>query len=140
MSAVRRFVEVRLGLKLNETKSKVDRPRNREFLGFSFFRRNGIHFRVAPKTIERFKERVREMTSRSNGWSMERRIRALCAYFRGWMQYFRLAQTPSVYRNLDSWTLRRLRLCLGNNGSALGRDCVNSVRWACRNGFVSNTP
>jgi group II intron reverse transcriptase/maturase len=112
MSAVRRFIEGRLGLKLNEEKSKVDRPQNRKFLGFSFFRRNGTQFRLAPKTIERFKDRVREITARSNGWSMERRIRALTAYFRGWMQYFRLARTPSVYRNLEGWALRRLRLCL----------------------------
>jgi group II intron reverse transcriptase/maturase len=112
MSAVRRFLEGRLGLKLNEEKSKVDRPRNRKFLGFSFFRRHGTQFRIAPKTIERLKERVREITARSNGWSMERRIRALRDYFRGWMQYFRLARTPSVYRDLEGWTLRRLRLCL----------------------------
>jgi len=112
MSTVRRFIEGRLGLKINETKSKVDRPRNRKFLGFSFFRRNGVQYRIAPKTIERFKDRVREITSRSNGWSMERRIRALRDYFRGWMQYFGLARTPSVFRDLDGWTLRRLRLCL----------------------------
>lgn len=112
MSTVRRFIEGRLGLKLNEEKSKVDRPRNRKFLGFSFFRRKGIQLRVAPKAIARFKDRVREITARSNGWSMERRIRTLRDYCRGWMQYFRLARTPSVYRDLDSWTLRRLRLCL----------------------------
>jgi RNA-directed DNA polymerase len=112
MSAIRRFIEGRLSLRINEEKSKVDRPRNRKFLGFSFFRRNGVQFRVAPKTIERFKARVREITARSNGWSMERRIRALSAYFRGWMQYFRLARTPSIYRDLDGWTLRRLRQCL----------------------------
>ena len=112
MSAVRHFIEGRLGLKLNEEKSKVDRPRNRKFLGFSFFRRNGIQLRIASKTIARFKDRVREITSRSNGWSMERRIRTLRDYFRGWMQYFRLARTPSVYRDLEGWTLRRLRLCL----------------------------
>jgi hypothetical protein len=112
MSAVRRFIEGRLGLKLNEEKSKVDRPQNRKFLGFSFFRRNGPQLRLAPKTIARFKDRVREVTARSNGWSMERRVCALTAYFCGWMQYFRLARTPSVDRNLEGWALRRLRLCL----------------------------
>jgi group II intron reverse transcriptase/maturase len=111
MSTVRRFLEGRLGLHINEQKSKVDRPRNRTFLGFTFFRRNGIHLRVASKTVERFKVRVREMTDRRNGWSMEKRIRALSVYFRGWMQYFRLARTPTVYRELDGWVLRRLRLC-----------------------------
>jgi group II intron reverse transcriptase/maturase len=112
MSAVRRFLEGRLSLTVNEQKSKVDRPRNRKFLGFSFFRRDGIQLRVAPQTIERFKERVREITARSSAWSMERRIRTLHGYLRGWMQYFRLARTSSVYRDLDGWALRRLRLCL----------------------------
>jgi RNA-directed DNA polymerase len=111
MSTVRRFIEGRLGLRINEEKSKVDRPRNRKFLGFSFFRRNGIRFRVAAKAIERFKARVRKITARSNGWSTEQRIRALYVYCRGWMQYFRLARTPSVYRDLDGWVLHRLRLC-----------------------------
>jgi RNA-directed DNA polymerase len=111
MSAARRFIEGRLGLRINEEKSKVDRPNNRKFLGFSFFRRNGIRIRVASKTIEGFKARVREITDRHNGLSMERRIRQLRVYLRGWMQYFRLAATPSVYRDLDGWTLRRLRQC-----------------------------
>jgi group II intron reverse transcriptase/maturase len=111
MSAVRHFIEKRLGLKINEAKSKVDRPRNRKFLGFSFFGREKIRIRVAPKSIERFKTRVREITARSNGWSMERRIATLCIHLRGWMQYFRIAETPSIYRALDGWVLRRLRLC-----------------------------
>lgn len=111
MSTIRRFIEGRLGLKINEAKSKVDRPRKRKFLGFSFFRRNGIQIRIAPKSIEHFKNRVREITARSNGWSMERRISTLCVYLRGWLQYFRLAETPSIYRDLDGWVLRRLRLC-----------------------------
>jgi RNA-directed DNA polymerase len=111
MSTVRGFIEKRLGLRINEQKSKVDRPRNRKFLGFSFFRRLGIHVRIAPKAIERFKARIREITSRSNGWGMERRIRALIAFRRGWAAYFRLATARDVLTDLDKWTLRRLRLC-----------------------------
>ena len=112
MSGIRKFVEGRLGLRINEEKSKVDRPHNRKFLGFSVYRMKGIHIRVAPKAIERFKKRIREITARSNGWSIEQRIHVLSDYLRGWMQYFRLAKTPSVYRVLDGWTLHRLRLCL----------------------------
>ncbi len=111
MSTARRFIEGRLGLRINEEKSTVDRPRTRKFLGFSFFRHNGIQIRVASQALKRLKDRVREITARSNGWSMERRLRTLSAYLRGWMQYFRLAQTPSIYVKLDSWMLRRLRLC-----------------------------
>jgi RNA-directed DNA polymerase len=112
MSTVRRFIEGRLGLHINEEKSAVDRPRNRKFLGFSFYRNKGLKIRVAQKSLERLKKRVREITSRSNGWSMEMRIDALCKFFRGWVGYYRLAQTPSVYERLDGWTLHRLRLCL----------------------------
>jgi group II intron reverse transcriptase/maturase len=115
MTGTCRFLEERLSLKVNKSKSAVDRPRNRKFLGYSFFRRLGIRFRVAPKSLERFKARVREITSRSNGRSMEARINALNVYCRGWMQYFRLALTPSVFEKLENQILRRLRLCQWKN-------------------------
>jgi len=111
MAGTCRFLEERLSLKVNTSKSAVDKPRNRKFLGFSFFWRNGPQLRIAPKSVERFKARVREITSRSNGWGMERRIAALNAFCRGWVQYFRLAPTPSVFESLQGWILRRLRLC-----------------------------
>jgi RNA-directed DNA polymerase len=137
MSTVRRFIEGRLGLRINEEKSKVDRPRNRKFLGFSFFRRDGIQIRVAPKAIERFKARVREITARSNGWSMERRTRALHDFFRGWMQYFRLAQTPEAFASLDGWTRRRLRLCLWKQWKCVrtrwrNLRALGQPTWVCR--------
>ncbi len=115
MAGTRRFLEERLSLKVNKSKSAVDKPRNRKFLGYSFFRRLGIKLRVAPKSLERFKAKVREITSRSNGWSMERRIHALNVHCRGWMQYFRLALTPSVFEKLENQILRRLRLCQWKN-------------------------
>jgi group II intron reverse transcriptase/maturase len=111
MASTCRFIEERLSLKVNRAKSAVDRPRNRKFLGYSFFRHLGIHLRVAPKSFERFKARIREITARSNGWSMERRIVVLNRFVRGWMQYFRLAQNAKAFERLDKWILRRLRLC-----------------------------
>ena len=112
MGSVRRFVEGRLGLKVNEQKSTVDRPWRCKFLGFSFYRNKGTHVRIAPKALQRFKDRVREITARSNGRSMSQRIRELNSYVGGWVAYFALAKTPSVYRDLDGWTRRRLRMCL----------------------------
>ena len=113
MASVRHFVEERLGLRVNERKSSVDRPWNCKFLGFSFYRmKDGTRVRVHKKTLKRFKDRVREITGRSNGWSMDDRMRALNRYTTGWMAYFALARTPSVYRNLDSWIRARLRACL----------------------------
>ena len=137
MSTVRRFIEGRLGLRINEEKSKVDRPGNRKFLGFSFFHREGTQIRIAPKAIERFKARVREVTARSNGWSMDRRIRVLSIYIRGWMQYFRLASTPDVFGSLDGWTRRRLRLCLWKQWKLVRTRwrelrALGQPEWVCR--------
>ena len=112
MTSVRRFVEGRLGLKVNERKSMVDRPWNCTFLGFSFYRRKGTHVRISRKALDRLKDRVREATSRSNGWSMEARIRVLNTQLAGWVAYFSLARTRSVYADLDGWIRRRLRMCL----------------------------
>ena len=113
MSSVRRFVEGRLSLKINEEKSAVEYPFRRKFLGYSFFRRKGhVLIRVAPKSLERFKATVRTITNPHNGWSMERRITALNLYLRGWFNYFKLARTHTVYGGLDQWVRRRLRLCL----------------------------
>jgi RNA-directed DNA polymerase len=112
MSSMRNFIEGRLSLRINEEKSAVAQPYTRKFLGYSFYGKNPVRFRIARKTIERLKERVREITARSNGRSMEQRLLVLGLYLRGWMQYYRLAQTPSVYRDLDGWILHRLRMCL----------------------------
>lgn len=112
MASVRHFVEERLGLRVNERKSAVDRPWRCKFLGFSFYRsKDGTRIRVAPKTLKRFADRVRQITARSNGRSLEERIRALNSYTMGWLAYFALARTPSVYDRLDQWIRARLRAC-----------------------------
>jgi RNA-directed DNA polymerase len=114
MQAVRRFVETRLSLKVNEEKSAVDLPQRRKFLGFSFFyqpKTGAVRIRVAPKSLDRFKATVREITNPRNGMSVAQRLEALNVYMRGWFHYFKLAQTPKVYELLDGWTRRRLQLC-----------------------------
>ena len=88
MESVIRFVEGKLKLKVNRDKSAVDRPWNRKFLGFSFLSDKQATIRIAPKTISRFKERVREITSRSRPIPMEERIRRLNQYIMGWVRYF----------------------------------------------------
>jgi group II intron reverse transcriptase/maturase len=112
MEGVRRFVEGKLKLRVNEEKSAVDRPWKRKFLGFSFTNRKEPRIRVAPKTLTRFKAKVRELTSRSKSMSLATRIRRLNEYLKGWMGYFKLAETPSVFEKLDGWIRRRLRMCL----------------------------
>ncbi|HQT95528.1 MAG TPA: group II intron maturase-specific domain-containing protein [Thermoanaerobaculaceae bacterium] len=113
MASIRRFVEGRLGLKVNEQKSAVDRPWKLKFLGFQVGGRKGAsRIGLASQTIQRFKVKVREITARSNGQSMQWRIKRLNAYQRGWLGYFALAATPRVYADLDGWVRHRLRACL----------------------------
>jgi RNA-directed DNA polymerase len=109
MESVTGFIGAKLKLKVNSAKSAVARPWERKFLGFSFTVKEPQRRRVAPKSVERFKERVREITRRTRGVSLQRMVNELTVYLRGWHGYFGDSQTPSVFRDLDSWTRHRLR-------------------------------
>jgi len=109
MESITRFLTTKLKLKVNQAKSAVARPRARKFLGFSFTSSKEPQRRIAPKAILRFKERIRELTCRTRGISMEQRAKALSEYLRGWRGYFGFCQTPSVLEDLDKWLRRRLR-------------------------------
>lgn len=109
MANITRFLTKRLKLKVNQAKSKVDRPWKVKFLGFSFTSSHEPKRRIAPKAVVRFKERVREETRRTRGVSIERMIAGLSRYLSGWHGYFAFCETLSVLRDLDSWVRRRLR-------------------------------
>jgi RNA-directed DNA polymerase len=109
MGSVTRFIATKLKLKVNQQKSMVARPWERKFLGFSFTNAGIPKRRIAPKAVDRFKERVRELTSRTRGVSTERMAEELARYLRGWLGYFGKCQTPSVLQSLEEWTRRRLR-------------------------------
>ena len=109
MESVKRFLEKRLKLKINEAKSAVAPPSQRKFLGFSFTRGETPRRRIAPQAVARFKERVRWLTRRTQGQSLEKIVEKLSRYLIGWRGYFGICETPSVLRALDQWTRRRLR-------------------------------
>jgi len=109
MASLTRFLTTKLRLKVNEQKSAVARPWERKFLGFSFTANREPKRRIAPKAVLRFKERVRELTSRTRGISIERMADELARYMRGWIGYFGRCQTPSVLASLEEWVRRRLR-------------------------------
>ena len=109
MESVTRFIATKLKLKVNQQKSAVARPGERKFLGFSFTNAETPKRRIAPKAVDRFKERVREITSRTRGVSIERMSEELARYFRGWIGYFGKCETPSVLKGLEQWARRRLR-------------------------------
>jgi RNA-directed DNA polymerase len=109
--AALRQTYAKLRLRINEEKSAVARVWDRKFLGYSFWVARGkkVKLRVAPKALEEMKQSVREITSRSGGRSMVRITKELGAYLRGWKAYFKLANTPGIFADLDGWIHRRLR-------------------------------
>src|SRR5690242_11466314 len=106
-----RFLTNGLKLKVNEAKSAVARPEERKFLGFSISN-DGSERRIAPKALEKFQMRVRELTRRTRGESLPQIVELLRPYLIGWRSYFGFCQTPVVLTNLEAWIRRRLRMYL----------------------------
>jgi RNA-directed DNA polymerase len=109
MDGISKFITGKLKLRVNGEKSAVARPWKRKFLGFSFTSNRRPKRRIAPKALKRCKERIRELTGRTRGISLEEMVRQLSVYLRGWRGYFGFCQTPSVLEGLDKWIRRRLR-------------------------------
>ena len=100
-----------LRLRINEAKSAVAKPEDRKFLGYSFFDEEGtVRLCVAPKVLTAMKDRVREIVNRTGGRNIPAMVAELRRYLPGWKQYFRLADTPQVFHDLDAWIRRRLRM------------------------------
>jgi RNA-directed DNA polymerase len=110
MQSISTFIEQRLKLRVNRRKSAVAPATSRPFLGFGFYRRGGtVKIGVSPKARKRAKDRLRELTGRTWGVPMERRIHAINRFTVGWTAYFALAEGERPFRDLDEWLRRRLR-------------------------------
>jgi RNA-directed DNA polymerase len=111
LGSVTKVIEGRLHLKVNRSKSKVVPASVMTMLGFGFYfiRGGKVRIRVDPKAIDRMKFRIRQLTSRRWSIAMDERIAAINRYVVGWMGYFRLADTPKVFKELDKWFHRRMR-------------------------------
>jgi RNA-directed DNA polymerase len=122
-----RKLYAKLHLRVNEKKTAVGSVFGRKFLGYCLRRWTGdtVKIAVAPTAQEKFKARIREITSRNGGRNIAQIAQQLRKYMPGWKAYFRLAQTPKVYRDLDSWVRRRLRavqLKLWKRGTTIFRE------------------
>ncbi len=106
-----RKLYAKLHLRVNEKKTEVGSVFGRKFLGYSLRGWSGeaVKISVATKAIATFKQRIREITRRAGGRGMVQIAEQLGKYLPGWKGYFRLAQTPTTFRDLDSWIRRRLR-------------------------------
>src|SRR5207237_82109 len=109
MDSVTAFITKRLKLKVNEKKSAVARPQVRKFLGFSFTDGPVIRRRIAPKAIERFKQRIRDITRQARSVSLDTTMARLASYMRGWRGYFGFCETPDLLIKLTRWVRSRLR-------------------------------
>lgn len=105
------FIEEKLFLKVNRQKTTVDYIGKIKFLGFSFYRSKGvIRVRIHPKSVAKMKNKIRELTTRSNGWSNEYRALKLKQFITGWVNYFKLADMKGLLKETDEWMRRRIRM------------------------------
>ncbi len=107
-ASVTRYLTSRLKLKVNESKSRVCGLNEVVFLGFTF---RGSKLRWSDKSFEKFKHRVRRLTGRSWGVSMDYRLRKLAEYVRGWMNYYGISEYYRPVPEIDKWIRRRVRMC-----------------------------
>src|SRR5260370_22728096 len=112
MESITRFITQKLQLKVNEAKSEVARPQELKFLGFSFTGGPEVKRVSAPKALDRFKRRIREITGRAKGVSMKTTMEELAPYMRGWRSYFGFCETPEVLIGLTRWVRLRLRAAM----------------------------
>ena len=115
MRNLTRFIEEKLGLKVNMTKSKVDRPKGLKYLGFGFyFDSHAQQYKAKPhvKSVQKFKKRMREVTCRSWGVSNSYKVEKLNELIRGWINYFKIGSMRKLCRELDGNIRYRLRMCI----------------------------
>jgi RNA-directed DNA polymerase len=111
MASLTRFLREKLKLTVNATKSAVDRPWKRKFLGFSLTMQKDSRIRVAPQSVQRFKDQLRQLFREGRGRNLRAFLESLKPKLRGWAGYFSVADTRKVFEDLDQWLRRKLR-CL----------------------------
>ena len=115
MRNISRFIEEKLGLKVNMTKSKVDRPQGLKYLGFGFYFDTRAHqYKAKPhaKSVAKFKKRMKELTCRSWGVSNSYKVTKLNQLIRGWINYFKIGSMKTLCKEMDARIRRRLRMCI----------------------------
>jgi hypothetical protein len=135
------FIENKLFLKVNKTKTVVDYVGRVKFLGVSFYEKEGqARVRIHPKSIAKLKAKIKQLTARSNGWSNEIRKQKLREYIVGWINYFKIADIKSLLVRIDEWLRRRIRMVVWKqwkkvktkftNLQKLGIDKAKAWEWA----------
>jgi len=139
MKSITRFIEQKLKLKVNEKKSAVARPQARKFLGFSFTAGPVIRRTIAPKAVERFKQRIRDITRHARSMSLEQTMKRLAPYMRGRRDYFGFCETPDVLIALTRWVRSRLRDALWRQWKTPRRRRAMFLQLGVRGGLATKT-
>lgn len=109
MTSVEEFLLKRLRLKINRDKSAVARPWERRFLGYSFTKEENPRITVSPKSVERFRKKLKPLWKKGRGQSIKMTIKKLNQIISGWASYYRLSEVPWPFKDLDGWIRRRIR-------------------------------
>ena len=131
MKSITRYIEEKLGLKVNAEKSKVDKPKGIKYLGFGFYFDSfakGYKARPHPKAVEKFKAQMRKITSRSWGVSNSYKVQKLNQLIRGWINYFKIGSMKSLCRQLDGQIRYRLRMCIWKHWKTAKNRAKNLMR------------
>ena len=112
LADITEFLSKELKLQVNADKSAVAKPWERKFLGYSFTRHKESRVKIAAQSVSRFKDKIREMTTRHCSRSINETIHVMTPVLRGWISYFRLTKVKGVLEELDGWIRRKLRCLL----------------------------
>lgn len=154
LASITKFLEQKLFLRVNREKTKVDHILYVKFLGYGFYRYRGeARLRVHPKSVQKLKDKVRQVTGRSNGMGIDERRARLNQLIRGWVNYFKLADMKNLMQQLDEWARRRIRMVTWKrwkkvrtrfeNLKRLGVSAEQAWMWAnTRKGYwrIANSP
>ena len=123
------FIESRLHLKVNREKTEVSYVGRAKYLGYSFYMMNGkCRLRLHPKSVAKMKAKLKELTSRSNGWGYARLKDKLNQFIKGWMNYFKLADMRSILQTTDEWLRRRIRSYVWKSWKKVGTKFKNLMK------------
>lgn len=125
LETITKWIEKKLGLKVNAEKSKVTRPTKTKYLGFSFWAGKGGIWKPKPhlKSIQKFKRKLKQLTKISWGISLDRRIKELNYLIRGWVNYFRVANMKGVLTEIDERLRTRIRVIIWKQWKKIRKRC-----------------
>lgn len=123
------YIEGKLFLKVNREKTQVTNITKVKFLGYSFYRVKGEgRLRIHPRSVSKMREKIKELTSRSNGWGNEKRKEKLRQYIIGWVNYFKLAEMKNLLLRVDEWYRRRLRMVIWKQWKRIRTRLANLIK------------